>query len=77
MDSKSSFPWALIIVLLAAVVAFWYFQKNDVPQEESNIQTILVDSPTQTQKEVKPEPSIGDMQTAAANLAIPDFSKDF
>lgn len=67
-------PWAIILIVLIGILfgTFWYYERNlhtTLPAP-----TPFVAAPRTT------EPSLmdpADLQAAAINMPIPDFSKDF
>lgn len=76
-------PWALVIIIVVIVLfgAFWLYERraemNDpVPSSDSSTTPLASTSPAPTTAPT-PEPSLGDLQTATVNTAVPDFSKAF
>ncbi len=75
-------PIAFIIVVLVVILfgGFWLYQERTVnetviPATPENVTSVSEDTSTAPTNEQ--ESSVGDLQAAAVNTAIPDFSKDF
>ncbi len=80
--NRNHFPWAMAIVILVVILfgTFWFYEQRTNELLAPSTQEIVI--PATEDMSVAPAPneqgvSIGDLQAAAVNTAIPDFSKEF
>lgn len=73
-DTRSYWAPVIIICVIVLFGAFWYYERTRQTADEPVIDTAPVSTVSPI---LATEPGINDLQAAAINTAIPDFSDQF